>query len=458
MAWRVAIVAGLVAMLAFAQIEAEAPKGEGGEMALPNAGNWGASWEPTPLPTEAHVKGLPWLQPLVDATPEGGVLVLEPKRYSGPVVIKKKLLIDGGGKAVIDGGGKGTVATLEASGATLRGITFTGSGDSHNTDDTCLNVRGHSNVIESNRFEDCLFGVDLKQSNENVVRKNHIRSLPVSLGLRGDAIRLWYSMKNVVEENEVEDSRDVVVWYSNANQIRRNVGRRGRYSLHFMYAQHNVVEDNRYYDNSVGIYVMYTDGVEIRRNLISHSMGATGMGIGFKEASDSVVEGNSVVYCAVGIGSDLSPYEPDSTITIKDNRIAYNGVGIAFIGDKTGTLIEGNVFEGNIDPIAKSGGGGAMNNTFRANYWDDYQGFDRNGDQVGDTPYELYAYSDQLWMEEPNARFFKNAPLMEAIDFLERLAPFSSPELLVKDEAPRFVKPVPADVAGTPRGKEGGHE
>lgn len=438
MRWRLAIVAVFVAVLALAQPgEPAAPDG----MAAPPAGNWGASWEPTPKPTAPAVKGIPWLQDLVDAVPEGGVLALAPGRYSGPVVVTKKLLLDGAGKAVIEGGGKGTVFTLEASDSTVRGLTFTGSGDSHNTDDTCLNVRGHRNRIEDNRFEDCLFGIDLKQSNENVVRKNHVRSLDVPLGLRGDAIRLWYSMKNVIEENEVVDARDVVVWYSNDNIIRKNIGRRGRYSLHFMYAQHNVVEDNQFYDNSVGIYVMYTDGVEIRRNLISHSLGATGMGIGFKEASDSVVEGNHVVYCAVGIGSDLSPYDPDSTISIKDNRIAYNGVGISFVGDKPGTVIEGNVFEGNLDAIAKSGGGGAMNNVFRSNYWDDYQGFDRDHDQVGDTPYELYAYSDRLWMEEPTARFFKNAPLMEAIDFLERLAPFSAPDLLVRDEAPRFEKP-----------------
>lgn len=438
---RVLTVVGLLAVAAAAQVEDpdEAPAKE--DMALPQAGNWGASWEPTPVPTAPVRDDLPWLQPLLDAAPEGGVVVLEPGRYSGPVVLKKKLLIDGGGKVIIDGGGKGTVFTLEASGATLRGLTFTGSGQSHNSDDTCLNVRGHQNVVENNRFEDCLFGIDLKQSNENVVAKNHVRSWELPLGLRGDGIRLWYSMKNRIEENVVEDSRDVVVWYSNGNVIARNVGRRGRYSLHFMYAQHNVVEANRYEDNSVGIYVMYTDGVEIRNNVIARSVGATGMGIGFKEASDSVVEGNSVIYCALGIVADLSPYDPDTTIQIRDNRVAYNGVGLSFIGDKEGTFVEGNVFEGNLDNIGQSGGGTAMHASFKGNFWDDYQGFDRNRDAVGDTPYELYAYSDRLWMEEPVARFFKNAPLMEAIDFLERLAPFSTPELLVRDDAPLFVKP-----------------
>jgi nitrous oxidase accessory protein len=40
----------------------------------------------------------------------------------------------------------------------------------------------------------------------------------------------------------------------------------------------------------------------------------------------------------------------------------------------------------------------------------------------------------------PTARFFKTAPVMELLDFLERLAPFSSPELTLKDALPRFVK------------------
>jgi nitrous oxidase accessory protein len=30
---------------------------------------------------------------------------------------------------------------------------------------------------------------------------------------------------------------------------------------------------------------------------------------------------------------------------------------------------------------------------------------------------------------------------MELLDFLERLAPFSSPDLILRDEKPRFVKP-----------------
>lgn len=410
------------------------------DMALPNSGDWGASWEATRRAAGPTVPGLPWLQTLVDETPAGAVLRPKPGRYSGPLRIDRPIVLEGDG-VIIDGGGRGTVVTLETSGATLHGLTFTGSGDSHGTDDACLNVRGSDNVIDGNTFEDCLFGIDLKQSNRNQVTHNTIRSKRLPLGLRGDALRLWYSMNNRVEHNTVYDARDVVVWYSNGNQIRHNQGWNSRYSLHFMYAQHNVVEDNRFHDNSVGVYVMYTEGVEIRRNVISHSVGATGMGIGFKEASDSFVEDNTIIYCAIGISSDLSPYQPDSSISIRNNRIAYNGVGLSIVGDKQGTVVEGNVFEGNLDQVSQSGGGSAMHNEWRNNYWDDYQGFDRDHDDRGDTPYELYAYADRIWMETPSARFFKNAPLMEAVDFLERLAPFTSPDLLVKDETPLFTRP-----------------
>jgi nitrous oxidase accessory protein len=96
----------------------------------------------------------------------------------------------------------------------------------------------------------------------------------------------------VIEGNEVSDSRDMVAWYSNDNIFRRNVGTRSRYSIHFMFARDNIVEYNRFYDNAVGVYFMYTEGGILRHNLISHATGATGMAIGFKEASNTVIEGN----------------------------------------------------------------------------------------------------------------------------------------------------------------------
>ena len=90
----------------------------------------------------------------------------------------------------------------------------------------------------------------------------------------------------------------------------------------------------------------------------------------------------------------------------------------------------------NLSQVVVSGGKTANRNVWNGNYWSDYQGFDENADGTGDSPYELYAYADRLWQDAPYAQFFKDSPMLEVLDFLERLAPFSKPQLLVRDMAP----------------------
>ena len=390
-----------------------------------------------------RVHGLKPFQELVDKAPAGSVLRPPPGAYAGPVSIDKPLTIEGGGQVTIDAGDKGTVMVVNADHTTLRGLHLTGSGDSHDTDDSCLDVRGNHNTLENLKIDNCLFGIDLKQTNHSVLRGNSVRSKDRELGVRGDGLRLWYSHDNLIEQNEIIDSRDMVAWYSHRNTFRNNLGKRSRYSIHFMFANENIVEGNRFYDNAVGVYFMYTEGGAARNNVISHATGAAGMGIGFKESSGTIVEGNEIVYCAIGIGSDLSPFQPDSTVEIRHNRFAFNGIGILFNSEVGGNRMVDNIFEGNLTQVAYGGrSGSAAKNFWEGNFWDDYLGFDRNKDGIGDQKHELMAYADQIWMEMPVARFFRSSPVMELLDFLERLAPFSAPDQILVDEKPRFAKPV----------------
>jgi nitrous oxidase accessory protein len=183
---------------------------------------------------------------------------------------------------------------------------------------------------------------------------------------------------------------------------------------------------------------MYSDGVVVRNNYIANALGPTGIGIGFKETSDVTIEGNQVLYNAAGLYLDVSPYQPDTENRVTDNLIAYNGVGVRWLNDWHGNLFRGNRFKGNITQMVVEGGKTANRNLWEDNYWDDYEGFDRDHDGIGDTPYELYAYADRIWMDVPPAQFFKGSPMLEVIDFLERLAPFSRPQLMARDPQPRM--------------------
>ena len=377
------------------------------------------------------------LQALVDATPEGGEIVLEAgKVYEGPVVIDHPVVIDGQGSAVIDGGSVGTVVTIAADGVTLKNLTIRNSGRLHNSLDAGLKVKGNYNVVRDVRIENCLFGIDLSQASSNVFRRNYISSKAMPLEMRGDSVRIWYSNDNLFEENHVEHARDIVIWYSKGNVMRGNRIQHGRYGIHFMYANANEVVGNEISDCVVGVFLMYANDITIRDNQILRAWGAAGMGIGFKETSGAVIEDNLILGNAIGIYLDPSPWEPDKTNEFHRNEISYNGIGVQFHTEWQGNHFSENNFRSNFTQISVRGRGNALKESWEGNHWDDFAGFDHDGDGIGDTPYEIYNYADRLWMDLPPAAFFRGGFALAALDFVERLAPFTEPELLVREARP----------------------
>ncbi|HJW26000.1 MAG TPA: nitrous oxide reductase family maturation protein NosD [Rhodocyclaceae bacterium] len=377
------------------------------------------------------------LQPWLDTALPGAVIRLLPGVYTGPAIITKPLTLEGDGKAIIDAGGKGTVLTVKANGVTLRGLVLRGSGDSHDAIDGGLMVEGRGHRIENNVIEDVLFGISLHQVTDSVVRGNRIRSRPVDSADRGDGIRIWYSTHNRIENNDIGQIRDITVSNSPRNRFVGNTVRDSRRALNFLFANRSLVEGNLFERNSTGIVALNSDGLLIRNNRILHAMDASGAGVALKETSAALVEGNDIVHCAHGIMAD-SPSNPLNRIVFHGNRIAHNVTGVYFYGEKGGHIAIGNRFQSNLWPVSVVGNGDPLNDTWWGNYWDDYEGFDRNGDGVGDTPHEVYAYADRIWMATPASKFFRSSPVLELLDFLERLAPFSTPDLILRDPAPRL--------------------
>ncbi|MDF1618928.1 nitrous oxide reductase family maturation protein NosD [Pseudothioclava nitratireducens] len=389
------------------------------------------------------------LQDMIDAAPDGAEIVLPAGVHEGPIVITHPVVIDGQGAAVIDGGGTGTVVTIETNGVTLKNLTIRNSGRLHNKVDAGLRIHGSFNVIRDVRIENSLFGMDLTQASNNVLRRNYISSKDMPLEMRGDSVRIWYSNDNIFEQNHIEHSRDFVIWYSEGNKIRDNRIQHGRYGIHFMYAHENFVEDNEISDCVVGIFLMYANDIRVTGNQILRAWGASGMGVGFKETSGAVVEDNKILGNAIGIYLDPSPWDPDKTNEFHRNHIAYNGVGVEFHTDWVGNNFSQNNFRSNFTQVSVRGRGTALREGWHGNHWDDFAGFDRDGDGIGDSPYEVYNYADRLWMDLPPAQFFRGGIALSALDFVERLAPFTEPRLLVREAAP-VVEPIEHAAAVAP--------
>jgi len=375
------------------------------------------------------------LQPLIDAAPAGSRLKLAPGVYQGPARIDKPLLVDGAQRAEIRGAGRGTVLSVTGRGVTLRNLRITASGETHDGVDAGIVVTGSDHLIENNLLEDVLFGIHLKQAERTLVRNNEVIGKAKDLSMRGDALRMWQGADNRIENNRFRRARDITVINSRDSIIAGNQFTDGRYGMQIVFSPRLTIENNRFERMATGIVVLYSRDVLLRGNLIAHALTGGGAGIVFKESDSGRVIGNTVLHCTAGLKVDAPP-EKIGLLDVHDNRFAHNIVGLFFYGEAGGHRFVRNRFENNLTTVAISGVGAGAANVWRNNRWDEYQGFDRNRDGIGDTPHEVWLFADRIWMETPLATFFRNAPVLELLDFLERLAPFSHPYRILSDPAP----------------------
>lgn len=379
------------------------------------------------------------LQKIIDKAQPGDYIKLQKAIYTGPIYIKKNgITIDGQGKSILTGLGLSSVIFIEADSVTVKNMVIQESGGSHDKIDCGVKIKGNFNLVENCRIKECLFGIDVFQSDNNKLFHNEISSLSRrSIALKGDAIRFWYSKFNVVGNNYWHGVRDMVVWYSANNLFIQNKGVGNRYSIHFMYAHNNRIQANEFYNNSVGVFLMYSEKTIMVNNLIQGSQGVSGMCLGMKETSSNQILNNRFIYSAQGIHFDVAPFVPEKINTIEGNEIAFCGAGMFFHTNQEGNLIKNNYFHNNLSQVIAEGRT-ASKNMWENNYFDDYQGFDRNKDNIGDTPYKLYTYVEHLWDFNKYVKFFYGAPILVVLDFLERLAPFSEPKFVLKDDKPMF--------------------
>ena len=124
------------------------------------------------------------------------------------------------------------------------------------------------------------------------------------------------------------------------------------------------------------------------------------------------------------------------------NTISYNVEAFHFHADIKNNVITHNIIKGNIEDVIQDlKEKYSRTNTVEYNYWDRYEGFDRNGDNIGDTPYRIFLYADQLWKYDNKIKFFYDTPIMSVINFLSRIAPFIAPHMLLEDSRPIMTLP-----------------
>ncbi|HEX6813812.1 MAG TPA: nitrous oxide reductase family maturation protein NosD [Planctomycetota bacterium] len=388
--------------------------------------------------TGQHVPPGGPLQQVIDAAEPGAVLVLQAGDYRGPFVIGKPLTLCGPATAVLRAN-EGSTVRVVADHVTLSGFTVAGSGQRFDLMDGGVHLQGQDLTVEGLTVRDTLFGILVERCTRATVRNNRVigTGLP-AMGLRGDGIRLWETCDSVVEDNAVTDCRDVVVWYSSRNRLSRNTVERSRYGTHFMYSHENVVEDSYYVEDEVGVFVMYSRGIVLRRNLLAKAGGPAGIGIGLKESGNVTIADNWLLTNTTGIYVDNSPLDPTHENRYLHNVVRFTETAVSLHSGVKRSEFADNEFRDNGAFVKVGGRGDAMECRFEGNYYDTYQGYDFDGDERGDVPFEFRRLSTQLESRYPELALLHGAPAMMMVDLVGEVMPLFAPKRLMQDPSPRL--------------------
>lgn len=379
------------------------------------------------------------LQETIDNAPFGATLKLSAGIYKGNIIINKPLTILGKEDGVvIDGGGVGKVITINSPNVVLKNLTIQNSGKQmHNLDAAIYINKSKNSEISNCKIIDSLYGIDMLMVENSLISNNYISSYANEIGLRGDAIKIWHSHNNTINDNTIDKVRDVTMNYSNNNTITNNKISNSRFALQIAHSEQNIIKENAFRYNSVSLMLMMTKDTKVTNNSIQSSKGAAGIGVLLKGGDNLLFEYNKLKYNAKGIYIDSKWTEMGMKRFIVNNDISFNKEAIHFHLTIRNNTFTHNKFIGNIDDIVKSTAGfETKSNLVEYNYWDRYTGFDTNEDNIGDTSHKMYQYADRLWHYNNKVKFFYGSPIMALLNFMAQVAPFIDPILMLEDKKP----------------------
>jgi nitrous oxidase accessory protein len=369
--------------------------------------------------------------------------------HDTPLDITKNVQLIGIDNPVIDAGGQGTAVIISADYVLLKGFTIRNTGTNNSHEDSGIVIQADHVTVEDNLLENVLFGIYFADAEYGTARHNIVRGYDLELARRGDGMRVWFSQHVLLENNLVEISRDMLIWYADDVTIIGNTFRNNRYGLHFMYSDNAYIEGNHFTGNSVGTYLMYSSGLTVIGNDLSYNRGPSGYGIALKDMDVVLMHDNWLIGNRIGLYLDNSPALYEGYNEFYDNVFAYNDIGITTLPSVERNRFTGNTFLENTQQTAVNGRGNMLGNSWtvegQGNYWSDYAGYDANEDGLGDMPYRAEKLFENLTDNHPSLRFFIYSPASQAIDLAGSAFPSLRPNPRLIDDVPMTVYQLPDD-------------
>ncbi|MHB1112737.1 MAG: nitrous oxide reductase family maturation protein NosD [Acidovorax defluvii] len=341
----------------------------------------------------------------------GDVIEVARGLYRANLLIDKPLTLRGLDRPTISGGDQGDTIRVTAPDVVIEGLIVRDSGSNLKDQNSGIYIYpgAHRAVVRHCDLTYNLFGLWIEKANDVQVLSNTITGKrEYSSPQRGNGIQLYNTQRARILNNNISFVRDALyVDVSHHAVFRGNKLHHSRYGTHYMNSYHNLWEDNDTYYNRGGLALMEVRDQVVRNN---RAWGNSDHGIMLRTLQDSVIENNIVA----GNNRGFFIYDVEY-IKLNGNLVVDNVVGVHLAAGSTRNEVEGNDFVGNREQVRYVGARDERWGAKSGNHWSNYLGWDRDGDGVGDVPYEANDMVDRLTWKHPSMKLLLASPAVQAL-------------------------------------------
>lgn len=361
----------------------------------------------------------------------GDVVRVERGHYQERLVIDKPLTLKGIGRPTLSGGLAGDTIRVVAEDVVIEGLIVSDSGDSLLNQNAGIYIQpgAHRAVVRNCDLAYNLFGLWIEKANDVRIENNLITGKrDYRSSQRGNGIQLYNTTGARIIGNHISFVRDAIyVDVSHHAIFRGNRLHHSRYGTHYMNSYHNLWEDNDTWMNRGGLALMEVRNQVVRNN---RAWANSDHGIMLRTIQDALVENNVVAGNARGFFIYDAEYN-----TLRGNLVVDNIVGMHVWAGSKNNQVERNEFISNREQVRYVAARDELWGVKEGNYWSNYLGWDRNGDGIGDVPYEANDMVDRLSWRHPMMKLLLASPAVQTLRMVGQQFPLL--------RAPSIVDPNP---------------
>jgi len=372
------------------------------------------------------------IQRAIDFAENGDTVFVEPGIYKEKnILVQKSIVLKGIDFPVLDGESKYEIVSIKTTNATIDGFKLQHTGRSDIKDIGAIMVYDSYHIsVLNNILDDTNFGIYVQNSRSCTIKNNSLTAYGKEEVQSGNGINCWRSDSLLIIGNKIRGHRDGLYFEFVTNSlIWRNISRKNvRYGIHFMFSHHDTYIANIFEENESGVAVMYTNHIRMYNNYFLNNWGGAAYGILLKDITDAEISGNHFTRNTTALHM-----EGCSRNNFYKNTFSNNGFAVKIQASCDDNDFHDNDFLGNTFDIGTNGS--LVLNTFNGNYWDKYEGYDLNRDNIGDVPYHPVSMYSMIIESNPAALMLFRSLIVSLLDKSEKILPGITPENL-KDEKP----------------------